>query len=543
MAEFITKEQAAELIKDDMTVASTCFTLAGWPEDIGAQVAENFKATGHPRNLRHIHAAGLGNWAGRGEDLWAIPGMVTRLITSHPGSAPHRLQMILNDEIMAWTLPLGCILQNYREIGRRSPGLLSKVGLGTFVDARVSGGKQNRLTKEKGEDLVQYIPDLNGEEYLLYKPWNIDIALLRGTTADGNGNITCEHEPINLELLAVAQAVKACGGKVIVGVQSLAETGSLNPRMIKVPGIYVDYVVVSTPEDIEKHYDQTGATKFRRDFTPGFRVPVDNGKADLPLNAIKVMCRRAAMELKQGMKVNFGIGNPQSIGTVLAEEGCSDMCTTISESGSIGGVPQSGPDFGTHVNVEASCDHCDHFYFFDGGNLDVGIYGLSESDKDGNINTTRLNGSLQGIGGFINISSTVKKSIFLGTFKAVGIRTHIAKGKLVIDQDGKFPKFKESCPELAYNAGQALAMGHEALYITERCVMERRPEGLVITEIAPGVDLQKDILDQMEFTPIIPEGGPKLMPEEIFREEWGKLKEYMTSESEAISEEMLPAAS
>ncbi len=531
MAEFITKEQAADLIKDDMTVASACFTLAGWPEDIGRAVADKFRETGHPCNLRHIHAAGLGNWAGRGEDIWAIPGLVTRLVTSHPGSAPNRLKMILNNEVKAWTLPLGCMLMNYREIARRSPGLMSKVGLGTFVDARVNGGAQNEITKESGETLVDYIPDFNGEDYLLFKPWHLDLGLIRGTTCDQNGNISCEHESYNLELLAIAQAVKACGGKVIAGVESVVETGNLNPRLVKVPGIYVDYIVVC--EDPEKYVNQTGATRFRRDFTPGFRVPVSTESASMKLDGIKIMCRRSAMELRKGQKANFGIGNPQSIGAVLAEEGCDGMVTAISESGAIGGVSQSAADFGVHVNVEASCDHCDHFYFFDGGNLDVGVYGLSESDENGNINTTRLNGNLQGIGGFINISSTAKTSIFMGTFTAVGIKTRVEDGKLVIEQEGKFPKFKKSCPELAYSADQAIAMGHRALYVTERCVLEKKPEGLVLTEIAPGVDLQKDILDHMEFTPIIPEGGPKLMPAEIFQEEWGGLRSFIMKQEEA----------
>lgn len=525
MAEFITKEQAAELIKDDMTVASACFTLAGWPEDVARAVADRYNETGHPRNLRHIHAAGLGNWKGRGEDIWAIPGLVSRLITSHPGSAVKRLDMILNNEVKAWTLPLGCMLMNYREIARRSPGLMSKVGLGTFVDARVNGGAQNEITKESGEKLVEYVPDFGGEEYLLYKPWHLDIGLIRGTSCDLNGNITCEHEAYNLELLAIAQAVKACGGKVIVGVESVVETGSLHPRLVKVPGIYVDYIVVC--EDPEKYVNQTGATHFRRDFTPGFHVPVNVASEPMKLDGIKVMCRRSAMELKKGQKANFGIGNPQSIGSVLKEEDCDGLVTSISESGAIGGVSQSGADFGVHLNVEASCDQCDHFYFFDGGNLDVGVYGLSESDEKGNINTTRLNGSLQGIGGFINISSTAQTSIFMGTFTAVGIKTHVEDGKLVIDHEGKFPKFKKSCPEIAYSADQALAMGHRALYVTERCVLEKTKDGLVLKEIAPGVDLQKDVLDHMEFKPIIPEGGPALMPEEIFREEWGGLKSYI----------------
>jgi len=521
----ITPKEAAELIPDGATIATAAFGLAGWPEEVALAMEERFLKTGHPANLTHIHAAGIGDWKDRGECHWAHDGMLTKFIGSHAGSSPRLLKQISDNKILAWNFPLGTILQVFREMGRRAPGLLTKTGLGTFIDPRYDGGKLNPLTKEKGEDLVKYIPDFEGEEYLFFKAWKLDFGFMRGTTADEHGNITCEKEALNLEMLSVAQAVKACGGKVIVQVETLAKAGTLNPKLVKVPGIYVDYIVVAEhPENIM----QTQGTKFNRSFCGEVKVPIQQAMPQLPLDERKIMVRRAAMELREGYKANFGIGTPTFLGSIMAEEGCDDLITMISESGSIGGVPGGGLDFGAHWNIEASCDQGDHFSFFDGGGLDIGVFGLSEVDKDGNVNTSLLNGKIMGVGGFANIAATAKHAVFVGTFTAGGLKCHVEDGKMVIDQEGKFKKFVNKCPQLTFNAEQSLKAGNTILFITERCVIERTTEGMVLTEIAPGIDLQKDILDQMEFKPIIPEGGPKLMDPAIFQPKWGKLREIMT---------------
>ncbi len=529
MAKVITVKEAAELFQDNMTICTAGFGLSGWPEEIAEAVRKRFDETGHPRNLTHTHAAGLGNWGKgpkgeRGECIWAVDGLMTKFIGSHAGSSPTVIKQIAENKIMAWNLPLGTLCQLYHEEGRGVPGILSKTGLGTFIDPRYDGGKLNQLTKEKGEDIVEYIPDFRGEEYLFYKAIPIDIGFMRGTTADENGNITCEKEALNLEMLSVAQAAKACGGIVIVQVESLAKAGSLNPKLVKVPSIYVDYIVVAEdPENLM----QTQGTKYNRAFTGEIRVPLEGSMDPMPMNEKKVMLRRLAMEIKRGFKCNFGIGIPTYTGNVMAEEGCADAITMISESGSIGGVPGGGNDFGAHWNIEASCDQGDHFSFFDGGGLDLGVFGLSEVDKDGNVNTSLLNGKIMGVGGFANIAVTAKNAFFVGTFTAGGIKCKVEDGKMIIEQEGKYKKFVKQCPQLTFNAEQSLKKGNRVMFITERCVIERTDEGMILTEIAPGIDLQTQILDQMEFKPIIPEGGPKLMPLDIFLPRWGKLKEIM----------------
>lgn len=530
MAKVITVKEAAELFQDNISVGTAGFGLAGWPEEIAIAVGKRFEETGHPRNLTHIHAAGLGNWGlgpkgERGEGVWAQEGLMTRFIGSHAGSSPSVFKLITENKIMAWNLPLGTILQIWHEAGRKAPGILTKTGLGTFIDPRFDGGKLNPLTKEQGEDLVTYIPDFMGEEYLFYKAWPIDIGFMRGTTADENGNITCEKESHNLEMLSVAQAAKANGGIVIVQVETLAKAGSLNPKLVKVPGIYVDYIVVAEdPENIM----QTQGTKYNRAFTGEVRVPLQSSMKPIPFDEKKVMVRRVTQEIQPGFKCNFGIGVPTHTGNVMAEEGCANTITMISESGSIGGVPGGGNDFGAHWNIEASCDQGDHFSFFDGGGLDLGVFGLSEVDKDGNVNTSLLNGKIMGVGGFANIAATAKHAVFVGTFTAGGIECKVEDGKMIIVQEGKFKKFVDKCPQLTFNAEQSLKRGNHIIYITERCVIKRTMEGMILTEIAPGIDLQTQILDQMGFAPIIPEGGPKLMDSELFQPVWGKLKEQMS---------------
>ena len=521
MAKVITPAQAAELFKDGDSVLTAAFGLAGWAEEIGLAVEDRFLKEGHPKNLTHIHAAGIGDWTGRGECHWAHDGLLTKFIGSHAGSSPSVLKGIAENKFLAWNLPLGVILHVIKDMARGGIGVYTKTGLGTFIDPRFDGGKLNPMTKEDPEQLVEVRTE-NGEEWMFYKPWKVTVGLLRGTTADEDGNITCEKEALNLEMLSVAQAVKAQKGIVICQVETLAKKGSLHPKMVKVPGIYIDYIVVAEkPENIM----QTQGTKYNRAFTGEAKVPT-GGIPPLPLDEKKMMCRRAAIELFDGAKGNFGIGTPTFLASVLAEEGCDDKIVMISESGSIGGVPGAGKDFGCHWNVEASCDQGDHFNFFDGGGLDVGIFGLSEVDSKGNVNTSLLNGKIMGVGGFMNVSSQAHTALFIGTFKAGGLKVKIEDGKTVIEQEGKFAKFVEKLPQLSFNGDLAMEKGNKVIFVTERCVLERLPEHdtLVLSEIAPGIDLQKDILDQMGFKPVIPEGGPRLMDSALFQEKWGGLK-------------------
>lgn len=532
MAKIISKEEAAQMFFDGCCVVGVSFGSEGWPEEIGLAVEKRFLETGHPAGIVNVHGAGF-----RAGNCWAHEGLIALDISSHESTTPKIAKMIEDDTLPGWYMPLGTMLQMYTEIGRGMPGVLSKCGLGTFMDARVEGGALNasakaydKMQKEKGEKLfIEYVPDFMGEEYLFYRIPKIDLGIMRGTTADENGNITCENECLNLELSAVARATKACGGKVIVEVEKIAKAGSLNPKLVKVGRNLVDYIVVEEhPEKLARALTNAGdrTVAFWKGLNGQMKVPVDAIEI-MPFDPKKVIIRRTVMEIKRGSMCNFGIGLPTFCGGVLAEENEMDSIVMISESGSVGGVPGGGPLFGCHFNNECSTDQKDHFDWFDGTGLDFGAFGLSEAQEDGSINVSKLNGVTLGVGGFSNITAGAKKACFIGTFTTKGLREHIENGKLVIDQEGKLKKFVKKSEQIAYDAPQAVKNGKPGLYITERAVFEACTEGLKLIEIAPGIDLQKDILDQMEFMPVIPEGGPKLMPEEIFCEVWGGLSDIM----------------
>ena len=526
----ISVKEAADLIQDGAVIGSAVQGMTGWPEEIGLAIEKRFLETGHPANITHIHGAGQGDFGRmspdgktcRGECALAHDGLLGCSIHGHVGCSFKVTKQIVDNKILAYNIPLGAVGQIWREVGRGMPGLLTKVGLGTFMDPRYDGAMINEKTKKEGKQIVKYIPDFEGEEYLLYTLPKLNVALLRATTSAENGNLTYEKECMPCEPLDLVMAAKANGAIVIAQVERLAQNGSLDPRIVKIPGMLVDYVCVAEhPERIM----QTHITHFNPGFTGEIRVPIEQNEEAMPLDHKKVFTRRAAMAIHSGDKVNLGIGMPGLIPKVLLEEGVDDQVILISESGLIGGIPASGGDFGAHYNPEAMLNQTDHFSFFDQGGLDVAFFGLSEVDKDGNVNTTYLNGKIAGVGGFANISANAKHSVFVGTFTASGLKCHVEDGRLVIDQEGRFHKFVESCVQLSFNAGKSLERGNKVTFVTERCVLERRPEGLVLTEIAPGIDLQTQVLDQMGFKPIIPEGGPKLMDPAIFEETWGHLKD------------------
>jgi propionate CoA-transferase len=529
MAKIISMEEAANLFFDGCVVCGVSFGVEGWPEEVAMAVEKRFLETGHPAGITNIHAAGF-----QSGNVWAHEGLIALDISSHESTTPKIAKMIEANKFPAWYMPLGAMLQMFCEIGRGMPGALTKCGLGTFMDARVEAGAINQAAmdydkarKEKGEKLyVEYVPDFMGEEYLFYRIPKIDIGIMRGTTADTNGNITCENECLNLELSCVARATKACGGIVIVEVERIAAAGSLNPKLVKVGRNLVDYVVVAEHPELVTHglcYKLYKGIRYWDGLNGQIKVPTDAIPV-MPFDPKKVIIRRTLMELPaRGAFANFGIGLPTFCGGVMAEEGEMDNYCMISESGSVGGVPGGGPDFGTHWNNEWSTDQKDHFDWFDGTGLDFGAFGLSEAQEDGSINVSKLNGVTLGVGGFTNITAGAKKACFIGTFTTKGLKEHIEDGKLVIDQEGSLKKFVKKSEQIAYDGPLAVKNGKPGIYITERCVIVNSPEGLVLTEVAPGVDIQKDILDQMEFKPIIPEGGPKSMPPEIFQETWGGL--------------------
>jgi len=525
----ITAKEAAELIPDNAVIIGATFGMGGVPEDTFKEIEARFLATGSPKNLTYTHAAGSGNFApgkSRGEDCLAHEALIKRWVASHLACSNSLTAMF--DKIEGWNLPLGTLIHLYKEQARGVNFCFSKVGLGTFVDPRPEygeGGKVTEPARKSKEQLVEFV-NFQGEDYLVYKGLPLTHAIVRGTYADEKGNISFKKSPYKLESLAVAQAARANGGKVIIEVEQIVPAGTIHPKEVVIPEIYVDYVVVIKDPSTVLY---TPNNPYNANTTGDLKLIVSQAFEPVPLDGTKVAVRRAAMEMRKGLKCNFGIGIPQQIGSIVAEEGCAQYVTMISESGVIGGVPLVGTGFGSHFNPESISDQGDHFNFFDHGGLEFGSFGLSEVDPTGGINTSMVSGVLKGVGGFMNISATARTAVMLGTFTASGLKTSVKDGKLVINQEGKIKKFVKKCPQLSYSCIESVKRGQKLFYVTEGAVFQGTTTGIKLIEIAPGIDLQKDILDLMEFKPEMPEGGPKLMPAELFQEKWGGLKAHWDS--------------
>ena len=428
----------------------------------------------------------------------------------------------MENKCEAYNLPQGVIAQLYREIAAKRPGLFTKVGMRTFVDPRLEGGKISDCTTE---DLVELV-EIAGDEWLFYKSFLVDVGLIRGTVADEKGNLTLEKEGLHMEVLPVAQAAKNSGGIVIAQVESLAVAGSLNPKDVSVPGILVDYIVVSEPEN---HF-QTENTQYNPAFSGQVKVPLDT-VVPLELDARKVIARRAAAELVPETILNLGVGIPVNVATVAAEEGVNDQLNLTTEAGSVGGVPAGLKDFGHAYNSEAIVDHHSQFDFYDGGGLDLSVLGLAQSDQFGNVNVSKFSGRVAGCGGFINISQAAKKLVFAGTFTAGGLKEEVKDGKLTIIQEGRVKKFLKNVEQITFSGQYASSIDQEVLYVTERAVFDLQEGMLRLIEIAPGIELEQDILNQMDFTPLIAE-NLKEMDKGMFEENWGGLKEIILANTE-----------
>lgn len=507
MAQVVSADQAIALIPDGATVAVNPVPI----EEVNSGFDRVFEKTGHPRDLTVVWSAGLGPMSRefRGMNHFAHPGMVRRLIGGHFGLNHALIELIAKNECEAYNLPQGVITQLYREIASGRPGLLTRTGLGTFVDPRLEGGRLNDRTLPC-EDLSEVL-EINGQEYLLYKSFPVDVGIVRATTADPAGNLTSEDEAITMENLEVAMAAHNSGGIVIAQVESLSDQPAI-PQMVTVPGIFVDYIVVATSRHMHPH---TLFVEHDSSYSGKVRVSLQDEIAPIPLNPEKVICRRAAKELRPGMNVNLGFGIPMSVANIAFEEGFLETITLNTEVGSIGGLPERGKNFGPAKNPSAFISQAQMFDFYDGGGLDVTCVGLAQVDREGNVNVSKIGPRVIGCGGFINITQSAKKVIFCGEFTAMGLDTSIADGRLSILQDGKVPKFIDKVQQITFRGQQAAASGREILYVTERCVFQLTPEGMVLREIAPGVDLENDILARMQFRPIVPD-EVQLMAPDIF---------------------------
>ena len=501
----VTAAEAVRLIRDGDAVVVEGFVGQGFAEELTLALENRFLLTGTPRNLTAVFTVASGDRKGRGLDRLCHEGLLAKAIGGHWGLSPALGKMAVGNRIEAHNLPQGVVSQLFRDTAAGKPGLITRVGLGTFVDPRNGGGKINERTTEDDVELIM----LDGQEYLFYKALPLDVAFLRGTTADPEGNITMEREALTLEARAAATAVHNAGGLVIVQVERIADSGSLSPRDVKIPGVLVDCVVVSQPE----HHWQTFGTQYSPAFSGELRR-VRSTIAPMALTERKVIARRAAMELRPDSVVNLGIGLPEGVANVAAEEHILDYLTLTAEPGPMGGMPTAGLDFGSAVNSQAIMDQPAQFDFYDGGGLDAAVLGMAQADRMGNVNVSRFGSRLAGSGGFINISQSAKKLIFVGTF-VVPSRAHVADGRLVISDGIVSPKFLADVEQRTFSGEYAAAAGQPVLYVTERCVLQLTPDGLELIEIAPWLDLDKDILAHIGFTPII-EGTPRLMDSRIF---------------------------
>ncbi|MFN0078444.1 MAG: acyl CoA:acetate/3-ketoacid CoA transferase [Prosthecobacter sp.] len=470
-----TADEAVAAIPSGATVAVSGFVGAGHAEMLTSALERRFLQTGTPRHLTLYYCAGQGDRAERGMNHLAHRGMLKRIVGGHWNLAPKLGALALANEVEAYNLPQGVLSVLTREIAAKRPGLITKVGLNTFIDPVHGGGRLNARTTEP---LVERI-ELDGETWLRYKPMPIHVALIRATYADARGNLSMECEGLISEVLPMAQAAKNHGGIVIAQVESVVDQLP-DPKAVRVPGLLVDYIVTSAGVQ----HDQTFGEVFNEDF-----VVTGDGKFELPVmpeSERKRIGTRALREIREGDIVNLGIGLPEAVAMVAAETGRLQEFTLTVESGPTGGVPASGLSFGCSHFPEAVIDQPSQFDFYDGGGLDIAVLGAVEVDAEGSVNVASFAGRFAGVGGFVNIAQSARRLVFCCTFQAKGNA-----------------KFVSKLQHVCFHGPTALKNGQQVIYVTERAVFELTPQGLRLIEIAAGLNLQCDVLDQMQFTPLL----------------------------------------
>ena len=518
---FVTVEEAVELVRDGDTLCLGGFGSHCIPEALLGGLEQRFLDLGNPKGLTIFMGVATGNFSTQplGVNHLAHEGLVKRVIGAHFAAAPNFANFIMQSEVEAYNLPLGVVSHMTREMAAGLTGRVTTTGLGTFVDPRLEGGKINKHTKD---DIVSVV-ELGGKEMLFYKEVPISVAFIRGTAADPEGNIIMDRESLTLDMVAIAMAANNNGGFVIAQVEYVAEDASLNARRIKIPGTLVDCVVVAPPE---KHLQSFAVPHYNFAYSSEARVPL--GQSDqLPMDERKVIARRTSFELVPNAVVNLGVGIPEGVATVANEERIVKYLTLTTEPGVIGGVPVSGAAFGTALNASVVIDMDRQFDYYNGGGLDLACLGLAQCDERGNINVSRFGPKLAGCGGSIDISQGARKVVFAGTFTCGGLEVAIENGNLKIVKEGKAKKFLKQVEQITFSAAQAVQRNKPVLYVTERCVFRLTPEGLALVEVAPGVDIERDILPHMDFRPII--DAPHPMDPLIFREQPMGLKDRLLS--------------
>ena len=518
---FMTADEAAALIKDNTTVATVGMTLVSASESILKAIEKSFLETGSPSGLTLVHSCGQSN-RDRGIQHFAHEKMLSKIIGGHWGLQPRMMKLIAENKIKAFCIPQGQFAQLYRSMAGGEPGKITKVGLGTFVDPRLDGGKMNEITKD--EPNISEVVTIGGEEYMRYKPIPLDYCIIRGTYIDENGYLSTDEEAMKLEVLSAVLACKKFGGKVIAQAKYKVAAGTIHCKRVEVPGIFIDAAVIC--DNPEEDHRQTHSFAFNPAYCGDIKVPVEAAEM-LPLSVRKLIGRRALTELRQDDVLNVGTGIPNDVvGPILAEENVQEDVTVTVESGMYGGIPMGGIDFGIAKNTFAIIRHDDQFDYYNGAGVDVTYMGAGELDPQGNVNATRLGPNPTGAGGFIDITTNAKHVVFCSTFTGKGLECSFEDGKLHIINEGSLIKCVNNLQQVSYNGEIARKKGQKMHYVTERAVFELRPEGLTLTEIAPGIDLQTQVLDLMEFKPLISE-NLKTMDSALFSEGPFGLKKYL----------------
>ena len=550
-------DEAVSLIEDGMTVVSGGIVGAAHPEALSAAVERRFLREGHPRRLTLVYAAGQGDGRTRGLNHFGHEGLLRRVIGGHWGLLPKVGRLAMENKIEAYCFPQGVVCQLLRDIAAGRPGCLTHVGLGTFIDPAQQGGRLNEVSPD---DLIERV-ELLGKTWLLYKAFPIHIGLIRATAADPFGNLVMDEEAVFGEVLPIAQAVHNCGGKVLAQVKRLLDEPA-PPNRVRVPGVLVDRIVVSGEGEhdltfgevdnrtyytarpvvagpivvaglpTEPHRateglcspganeEETFGLAFRRGQETRAEQRQETRAEQLatlqpfPLDERRLIAARACDELQPGEIANLGIGMPEGIARIAAERGLLETVTLTVESGPIGGMPAGGLSFGASVYPQAIIDQPAQFDFYDGGGLDFAALGAAQVDRFGNVNVSRFGSRLAGVGGFVNISQNARRLVFCGTFTSDGLEVEVSSGRLTIRREGRIQKFVDQVEQVSFSGEVARQKSQDVLYVTERAVFRLTADGLELIEVAPGIDVQRDVLDQMAFRPVIRHVGT--MPSQAF---------------------------